>query len=92
MDELINLTLNLYKRKLIRGLFLSSAVFGSPNTTMNTLYLTAKKLREEHNFPGYIHLKIIPGADLELIKQAGFYADRMSVNLELPSEKKASLI
>ncbi|MFY9126848.1 MAG: putative DNA modification/repair radical SAM protein [Defluviitoga tunisiensis] len=92
MDELINLTLNLYKRKLIRGLFLSSAVFGSPNTTMNTLYLTAKKLREEHNFPGYIHLKIIPGADLELIKQAGFYADRMSVNLELPSEKSLSYL
>jgi putative DNA modification/repair radical SAM protein len=90
MDELINLTLNLYKRRLIRGLFLSSAIFGSPNTTMNVLYLTVKKLREEYNFPGYIHLKIIPGADLELIKHAGFYADRMSVNLELPSEKSLS--
>lgn len=92
MEELISLTLNLYKRKLIRGLFLSSAVFGSPNTTMTMLYLTAKKLREEHNFPGYIHLKIIPGADLEIIRKAGFYADRMSVNLELPSEKSLTYL
>ena len=92
IDELISLTLNFYKRNYIEGLFLSSAIFGSPNITMKMLYLTAKKLREEYNFNGYIHLKAIPGADLELIRKAGFYADRMSVNIELPSERSLKLL
>ncbi|SNX53115.1 putative DNA modification/repair radical SAM protein [Thermoanaerobacterium sp. RBIITD] len=91
-DELADLTINFYRRNYIEGLFLSSAVYKSPDYTMELLIKTVKKLREEYNFNGYIHLKAIPGADINLIRLAGLYADRMSVNIELPSEKSLKLL
>ncbi|MBS3736241.1 putative DNA modification/repair radical SAM protein [Candidatus Bipolaricaulota bacterium] len=86
-EEVANLTLNFYRRNYIEGLFLSSAVEKSPTYTMERLYRTARILREEEGFYGYIHLKAIPGADYAAIRKAGEYADRVSVNIELPSEK-----
>ncbi|MFW6007068.1 MAG: putative DNA modification/repair radical SAM protein [Bacillota bacterium] len=86
-EELVKLTINFYKRNYIEGLFLSSAVKRNADYTMEMLLRTVKKLREEHKFNGYIHLKAIPGADYSLIDRAGKYADRMSVNIELPTEK-----
>ncbi|MBP2071883.1 putative DNA modification/repair radical SAM protein [Thermoanaerobacterium butyriciformans] len=91
-DELADLTINFYRRNYIEGLFLSSAVYKSPDYTMELLIRTVKKLREDYNFNGYIHLKAIPGADINLIRLAGLYADRMSVNIELPSEKSLKLL
>lgn len=84
-EEVVQLTMNFYKRNYIEGLFLSSAVFNNANYTMELLTETIKKLRTVHKFNGYIHVKAIPGADERLIKEAGLYADRMSVNIELPS-------
>lgn len=84
-DELVQVTMNFYKRNYIEGLFLSSAVTISPDHTMELMVEAIRKLREEHNFNGYIHLKAIPGADEKLLKQAGFLVDRMSLNLELPT-------
>ncbi|MDO7975360.1 putative DNA modification/repair radical SAM protein [Oceanotoga teriensis] len=92
VDEMVNLTINFYKRNYIEGLFLSSGIYSNPNETMNSLYMVAKILREKYKFNGYIHLKAIPGADPLLIKKAGFYADRMSVNIELPSEKSLKIL
>jgi putative DNA modification/repair radical SAM protein len=86
VDEVVNLTLNFYRRNYIEGLFLSSGIFKDSDYTMERLVRIAKKLRLEHKFNGYIHLKTIPGASPELIKEAGLYADRLSVNIELPSE------
>lgn len=91
-DEVVDLTINFYKRNYIEGLFLSSAVYKNPNYTMELLISTVKKLREEHRFNGYIHLKAIPGADKALIEKAGMYADRMSVNIELPSDEGLKLL
>ena len=91
-EEIINLTINFYRRNYIEGLFLSSAVINSPNFTMELLTTVVEKLRTEHNFRGYIHLKAIPGADEELIKKAGSYVDRMSVNIELPSSESLKLL
>lgn len=91
-DELVNLTINFYKRNYIEGLFLSSAIYKSPNYTMELLLKTVRKLREEVNFNGYIHLKAIPGADPILIQKAGKYVDRMSVNVELPSDRGLKLL
>lgn len=91
-DEVINLTINFYKRNYIEGLFLSSAVFKTPNYTMELLLQVVKKLRLEENFNGYIHLKAIPGADEKLITEAGKYVDRMSVNIELPSSNSLKLL
>lgn len=91
-DELADLTINFYRRNYIEGLFLSSAVYKSPDYTMELMIRTVKKLREEYNFNGYIHLKAIPGADINLIRLAGLYADRMSINIELPSEKSLKLL
>lgn len=91
-DEVADLTINFYKRNYIEGLFLSSAVYKSPNYTMELLLNTVKKLREEHRFNGYIHLKAIPGADKTLIEKAGMYVDRMSVNIELPSDEGLKLL
>ena len=85
--ELINLTLEFYRRNYIEGLFLSSAVVGSPDRTMEMLIQVAKELRTVHKFGGYIHLKAIPGASRELLYQAGLYADRSSVNIEIPTDK-----
>ncbi|MDZ7548945.1 biotin synthase, partial [Clostridium perfringens] len=84
-DEVVSLTINFYKRNFIEGLFLSSAILKNPNYTMELLLMVVKKLRTEERFNGYIHLKAIPGADESLIKEAGKYVDRMSVNIELPS-------
>ena len=86
VDEVVDLTLNFYRRNYIEGLFLSSGIFKSADYTMERLVRIAKKLRTEHKFNGYIHLKAIPGASDELIHEAGLYADRLSVNLEMPSE------
>jgi len=91
-EEVADLTINFYRRNYIEGLFLSSAVMKSPDHTMELLLKTVKILRDEYKFNGYIHLKAIPGADISLIQQAGKYADRMSVNIELPSRKSLKLL
>lgn len=85
VDEVVNLTLDFYRRNLIEGLFLSSGIVQSPDYTMAQLVEVARRLREEHDFRGYIHLKTIPDASLELIEQAGRHADRLSINIELPT-------
>ncbi len=90
--ELADLTMDFYRRNYIEGLFLSSAVWVSPDYTMERLLLTARMLREEKGFNGYIHLKAIPGASPELIRRAGVFADRMSVNIELPTERSLRLL
>lgn len=84
-EEVCRLTMEFYKRNYIEGLFLSSGIQDSPDHTMEQMLAVVKSLRLEHKFQGYIHLKAIPGASLELIEAAGFFADRMSVNLELPT-------
>lgn len=91
-EEAAELTINFYRRNYIEGLFLSSAVFRNPNYTMELLIKTVKILREEYRFNGYIHLKAIPGADERLIHMAGLYADRMSVNIELPTREGLKLL
>ena len=85
IQEVVDLTINFYRRNYIEGLFLSSGIFKSPDHTMERLVRVAKKLREEENFNGYIHLKSIPGCSDELMYQAGLYADRLSVNIEIPT-------
>ncbi|WP_340265809.1 putative DNA modification/repair radical SAM protein [Sphingobium mellinum] len=84
--EVVDLTLNFYRRNYIEGLFLSSGIIGSSDYTMEQLIGVARTLREEHDFRGYIHLKTIPDADPDLARQAGLYADRLSINVELPTE------
>lgn len=91
-DEICELTMEFYKRNYIEGLFLSSAVYKNSNYTMELLLETVMKLRKLYNFNGYIHLKGIPGADELLIMRASNYVDRMSFNLELPSEKSLRLL
>lgn len=91
-DEVCDITMNFYRRNYIEGLFLSTAISSNPDHTMEILLQTVKKLREEHNFNGYIHLKAIPGADNKLIEEAGLYVDRMSVNIELPSQEGLRLL
>ncbi len=91
-DEICELTLAFYKRNYIEGLFLSSAVEGSPDATMEKMLDTVIKLRKVYRFNGYIHLKGIPQADRSLISRAGLYVDRMSFNVELPSEKSLRLL
>jgi putative DNA modification/repair radical SAM protein len=86
VDEVVRLTLDLYRRNCIEGLFLSSGIARGEDDTMADLVRIAKTLRLDHGYRGYIHLKTIPGADPKLIEQAGFYADRLSMNIELPSE------
>ena len=85
-DEVVQLTLSFYKRNYIEGLFLSSGIIRSSNYTMEQLVEVARALRDDHDFRGYIHLKTIPDADPELVRQAGLYADRVSINVELPTE------
>jgi putative DNA modification/repair radical SAM protein len=84
-DEVVRLTLEFYKRNYIEGLFLSSGIIKSSNYTMEQLVEVARSLREDHDFRGYIHLKTIPDADPELVRQAGLHADRVSINIELPT-------
>lgn len=84
-EEVCELTMQFYRRNYIEGLFLSSGILISPNHTMELIYETLRLLREVHHFNGYIHCKAIPGADPALVERVGFLADRMSVNLELPT-------
>lgn len=84
-EEVCDLTMEFYRRNYIEGLFLSSGILISPNYTMDLIYQTLYKLRNIHHFNGYIHVKAIPGADPALIEKAGYLADRMSINLELPT-------
>lgn len=84
-EEICTLTMEFYRRNYIEGLFLSSGIVQSPDITMELLYRTLFLLRNVYHFNGYIHVKAIPGADSELIRRTGFLADRMSVNLELPT-------
>lgn len=92
VSELVDLTMEFYKRNYIEGLFLSSGVVRNPDYTMERLVRVAKDLRTQHRFNGYIHLKSIPGASRELINEAGLYADRMSVNIEIPNEESLKLL
>ena len=87
VDEIVELTLNFYKRNYIEGLFLSSGIIRSGDYTMEQLVLVAKTLRQDHDFRGYIHLKLIPEADPRLVEEAGLYADRLSANIELPRDE-----
>lgn len=91
-EELCELVVEFYKRNYIEGLFLSSAIVKSPNYTMERLLETVKLLRTKYRFNGYIHLKGIPSADKTMIELAGKYADRMSFNIELPTEKSLTLL
>ncbi len=91
VSELVNLTLEFYRRNYIEGLFLSSGVVVNPDYTMERLVRVAKDLRAER-FNGYIHLKSIPGASRELVTEAGLYADRLSVNIEIPNETSLKLL
>ncbi|MEO3384714.1 putative DNA modification/repair radical SAM protein [Mesorhizobium sp. CAU 1741] len=86
IDEVVTLTLDFYKRNYIEGLFLSSGVIRSPDETMAEMVESARRLRIDHAYQGYIHLKTIPEARDELIEQAGLYADRLSINVELPTD------
>src|SRR6185312_2083499 len=85
VEEVVALTVAFYKRNYIEGLFLSSGIVRSPDHTMEQLMLVAKTLRQREGFAGYIHLKTIPEASPWLIEQAGLFADRLSINMELPS-------
>ncbi len=84
-EEICTLTMEFYRRNYIEGLFLSSGIIGSPTLTMELIYRTIYLLRRRYQFNGYVHVKAIPGADARLVQQTGFLADRMSVNLELPT-------
>lgn len=91
-DEVCTLTMEFYRRNYIEGLFLSSGILKNPNYTMELIYATLYKLRTEHRFQGYIHVKAIPGTSEELIQRVGFLADRMSVNLELPTAESLRML
>lgn len=86
VEEVVDLTLNFYRRNYIEGLFLSSGIIRNSDYTMEEMVRVAKSLRLDHNFAGYIHLKAIPEASPQLMEEAGLYADRLSVNIELPTD------
>ena len=92
VEEVVDLTMEFYRRNYIEGLFLSSGIFKNPDYTMDRLVRVAKELRLTHRFHGYIHLKTIPGASYELMKEAGLYADRLSVNMEIPTISGLALL
>lgn len=92
VEEVVELTMNFYRRNYIEGLFLSSGIFKNADYTMERMLRIVKKLRLEENYNGYIHLKTIPGASEELLTEAGLYADRMSINLEMPTESGLKLL
>lgn len=92
VQELVELTIEFYRRNYIEGLFLSSGVINNPDYTMERMVRVVKDLRTVHRFNGYIHMKSIPGASQQLISEAGLYADRMSVNLEIPTEANLKLL
>lgn len=91
-DEVCTLTMEFYRRNYIEGLFLSSGVLKSPDYTMELIYAALYKLRHVYNFQGYVHVKAIPGADQRLIQMTGYLADRMSVNMELPTAESLRLL
>ncbi len=91
-EELAKLTIEFYRRNYIEGLFISSAVFVNPDYTMQQMIKTVELLRNTYNFNGYIHAKAIPGADETLVRQIGLLVDRLSVNIELPSEQSLTLL
>ncbi len=91
IDEVVKLTIDFYRRNYIEGLFLSSGIIRSADYTMEQVVAVARKLREEHRFRGYIHLKTIPEADDALIAEAGKYADRLSINIEMPEEESLKI-
>ena len=91
-DELADLTIGFYRRNYIEGLFLSSGVIGSPDTAMERMCKTLELLRGKYRFNGYIHAKAIPGCSPELVEKLGTLCDRMSVNIELPSENSLKLL
>jgi len=92
VEEVVELTMNFYRRNYIEGLFLSSGIFKNADFTMERLLRVVKKLRLEERYNGYIHLKTIPGASEDLIREAGMYTDRMSINLEMPTESGLKLL
>ena len=92
VEEVVALTMNFYRRNYIEGLFFSSGIFTTADFTMERLLRVVKKLRLEEKYNGYIHLKTIPGASEDLIKEAGLYVDRMSINLEMPTESGLKLL
>lgn len=92
VEEVVDLTMEFYRRNYIEGLFLSSGIFKNPDYTMERPVRVAKELRLTHRFHGYIHLKTIPGASDELMKEAGLYADRLSVNMEIPTISGLALL
>lgn len=92
VTELVNLTIEFYRRNYIEGLFLSSGVVRSPDYTMERLVRVIKDLRLVHRFNGYIHMKSIPGSSQELVNEAGLYADRLSVNIEIPNEQSLQVL
>ena len=92
VEEVVDLTMQFYRRNYIEGLFLSSGIFKNSDYTMERLVEVAKILRTRERFGGYIHLKTIPGASAELLKQAGLYADRLSVNIEIPTKSGLALL
>ena len=92
VEEVVELTMNFYRRNYIEGLFLSSGIFKNADFTMERLLRVVKKLRLEEKYNGYIHLKTIPGASEDLVKEAGLYVDRMSINLEMPTESGLKLL
>ena len=91
-DEVADLTMNFYRRNYIEGLFLSSGIIKNPDYTMERLVKVAELLRYKYNFNGYIHMKAIPGASQDLVKRMGLLVDRMSINIELPTQKALSLL
>ena len=92
VGEVVQLTLDFYRRNCIEGLFLSSGIIQSPDYTMEQVVEVARVLREEHDFRGYIHLKTIPDASPELMQRAGRYADRLSINIELPTAESLTAL
>ncbi|MBP1669877.1 MAG: Radical domain protein [Bacteroidetes bacterium] len=92
VSELVELTIEFYRRNYIEGLFLSSGVFRNPDYTMERMIRVAKELRTVYRYNGYIHLKSIPGASAAMIREAGLYADRLSVNIEIPTEQNLKML
>lgn len=90
--EVVQLTMEFYRRNYIEGLFLSTGVVRSPDHTMEQLLAVVRRLRQEERFSGYLHLKVVPGADPLLVAEAGRYADRVSINIELPSRQSLQLL
>src|SRR5690349_13122643 len=92
VDEVVKLTLGFYQRNYIEGLFLSSGIIKSADYTMEAMVRVARTLRETHDFRGYIHLKLIPEASPALVAEAGLYADRVSINIELPKDESLAAL